>query len=104
MRCYNSCTIPRISLESENTVDNNSLVEYSCGCIGFPPSRSGRSIILKPCDKMGSEPNLMMIYKMMEDTRFEKVSEIVTDQIIDQVNQLIEDGHRFRELKSILTD
>jgi len=39
------------------------LVKYQCGCIGFPPDKQGRAVIIVSCDREFGDPDVSMYWR-----------------------------------------
>jgi len=84
------------------------LVKFDCGCIGFAPDSDGRATIIKNCDNTGDPTNDICFFERHMLTSknilkaFSPLTEIGIGQIKTQIQSLISDGYKFREIKSLL--
>ena len=78
-------------------------VKYECGCIGFPPKENGFAIIIKPCDEDGeltfSDRDVRKNKIVMPYT---ELSEIGVGEFKTQIQRLMYDGYKFRDIKRLL--
>jgi hypothetical protein len=81
-------------------------VKYECGCIGFAPNKDGEAIILEACDDDG-ELELSFYRRAMKNKlggirKYRAFSEVGTGQMITKIQSVINDGIKFRKIRSLL--
>lgn len=79
------------------------LMKFPCGCIGFDsPKNSDQILIVKVCDSDRNDPDIGMGWRDMTDKFGDELPIEAALMIIKQLQDLIRDGYRFREIKSAL--
>lgn len=79
------------------------LVKYSCGCIGFPPNKSGNAWIVKQCDRDAYSNEFGLFIRSIEDKSYENLSEYAENELSQKLSKLIDEGYGLRQIKSILS-
>ena len=76
------------------------LSKFSCGCIGwaFEP----KALVLTPCDGDRNDPYISPYWRDLSDKTHEPLDETEAKKLLDEVADLIHDGHRFREVRRLL--
>lgn len=76
------------------------LSKFSCGCVGwaFEP----KALVLVPCDGDRYDPSISPYWRDLSDKSHEPLDEEASRELLDQVADLVHDGHRFREIRSLL--
>jgi len=76
------------------------LIKFSCGCIGF--NFSPKALVLVPCDGDRNEPSISPYWRDLSDKSQEPLGLEEAQKLLDEVTNLVHDGHRFREVQSLL--
>lgn len=77
------------------------LVKFSCGCVGwaFEP----KALVLVPCDGDRNDPSVFPYERDLSDKTHEPLDEETSRKLLGEVCDLVHDGHRFREVRWLLT-
>jgi hypothetical protein len=81
------------------------LVEFSCGCIGWPPiERDGKQValILLDCSSEDGEYCMAFHSRSVDDKSWKALSAYEVMTHIDKIRQLVFDGYKLRDLQKIL--
>jgi hypothetical protein len=76
------------------------LVKFSCGCIGinFQP----KALVLAPCDGDRGDPYIFPYWRDLSDKSCEPLDPAKAHEVMDEVASLVHDGHRLRDIRSLL--
>lgn len=76
------------------------LSKFSCGCIGwaFEP----KALVLVPCDGERNDPCIFPYWRDLSDKSHEPLDEEKSRKLLDEVAELVHDGHRFQEVRRLL--
>jgi hypothetical protein len=85
---------------SETTAPTLALHRADCGCVGFRTSEFFM-LILKPCDGNNEHGFFLRGYTSSTET-FDSVPATEAQLTVQEIQRLIADGYRLRELKAIL--
>lgn len=85
------------------------LVKFSCGClglIGIQDDSENRPLIIHPCDLNGDEcwEPLSLHRRDMGDKTYEVVSPKKASELLMEMNNLLNEGYKFRRLRTLLRD
>jgi len=75
------------------------LVKFSCGCIGFL-GLSDKALVVSACDGDRDDPSLF--WRDLSDKTHEPVPPERAKELADEIASLVADGHRYREVRSLL--
>ena len=85
------------------------LVQFECGCIGFPPDKDGMAWIIKSCDNEFFEKTSMCNRSLVNYNNgetniksFVPIEKAEVEDIFKEMQQLIMDGHDFRQIQNLL--
>jgi len=76
------------------------LSKFSCGCIGwaFEP----KVLVLVPCDGDRNDPSIFPYWRDLSDKTHEPLDVEASRKLLDDIAELVHDGHKFREVRSLL--
>ena len=77
------------------------LVKFSCGCIGFL-GLSDKALVVSACDGGGHDPEVGLFWRDLSDKEHEPVEPERAKKLVDEIAGLVGDGHRYREIRSLL--
>jgi len=79
------------------------LVKFSCGCVGLvgvQGSPDNRPLIVSACD--GEGEGLSLYRRDMTDKERTPLPDRESERIVKALTRLIHDGHKYREVKTLL--
>jgi len=77
------------------------LVKFSCGCIGFV-GLSDKALCISPCDTDRYDPDVSLFWRDLSDKTHEPLEPEPAKKLMDEIADLVGDGHRYREIRSLL--
>jgi len=79
------------------------LVRFKCGCVGFPPEENGYAVIVSACDVSGdTSPRCLVPREIERGNVYSPLTPVEEKALIKELDLLLYDGWKFRELKSLL--
>lgn len=83
------------------------LVQWHCGCIGFPPEISepatGKSLIIKPCDTDSHDAaEYYLFWRDMGGKDYEPVPTGDALDHIARISAVMHEGYKLREIRRLL--
>ncbi len=78
------------------------LVKFSCGCNGFL-GLSDKALVVSACDGGRDDPEVGLFWRDLSDKEHEPLEPERAKELLDEMSSLVGDGHRYREIRSLLS-
>ena len=86
------------------------LGKFDCGCIGTKPDENGEYILLSSCAGADVTPNPIFAPHRNTNQHNKRTRTWLPldldaeSKVLDEINKLVFDGHRLREIRSLLKE
>lgn len=78
------------------------LVQFDCGCIGFPQNKGGWAWLVEACDNDGHSPKRSLFLREIQKKPFTPLPDDQVETIMSELAELVRHGHDFQEMRRSL--
>jgi hypothetical protein len=78
------------------------LVQFDCGCIGFPLNKDGWAWLVEACDHNDNSPKRNLFLRQIDKKSFTPLPDDQVEIIMSEIAELVRHGHDLQSLRSSL--